>query len=52
MAFIIGLFCLLGFHKWPSIESKGFMGAINPNDKNKVIGSGKPNEVSKKLMGM
>ena len=26
--------------------------AINPKDENKVIGSGKPNEVSKKFMGM
>ena len=30
------------FHKWPS---------TNPKDKDKVIGLGKPNEVSKKAHG-
>ena len=31
---------------------RGLCEPMNPKDKNKVIGSGKPNEVSKKLIGV
>ena len=43
-------------HRRPKIMQTKRVGVysrlMNPKDKNKVIGSGKPNEVSKKPMGV